>query len=43
MTEMSAATAGALEKGQMEKAASIGRRLAEAGEAKLPSFFRKKA
>jgi hypothetical protein len=43
LTEMSAATAVALEKGQMEKAASIGRRLADAGEAKLPSFFRKKA
>ena len=43
LTEMSAATTIALEKGQMEKATSIARRLADAGEAKLPSFFRKKA
>jgi hypothetical protein len=43
LTEMSSATAVALEKGQFEKASTIGRKLAEAGEAKLPSFFRKKA
>ena len=43
LTEMSAATTTAMEKGQMEKATSIARRLADAGESKLPSFFRKKA
>ena len=43
LTEMSAATAVALEKGQIEKAGTIGRRLADVGEAKLPSPFRKKA
>jgi hypothetical protein len=43
LTEMSSATAVALEKGQFEKASAIGRKLADAGEAKLPSFFRKKA
>ena len=43
LTEMSAATTIALEKGQMEKATTIARRLVDAGEAKLPSFFRKKA
>ena len=43
LTEMSAASTNALEKGQLEKATSIARRLAEAGESKLPSFFRKKA
>jgi len=43
LTEMSNSATTALEKGQMEKATSIARRLADAGEAKLPSFFRKKA
>ena len=43
LTEMSAATTIALEKGQIEKATSIARRLADVGEVKLPSFFRKKA
>lgn len=43
LTEMSNGATIALEKGQMEKATSIARRLADAGEAKLPSFFRKKA
>jgi hypothetical protein len=43
LTEMSHGTTIALEKGQIEKATSIARRLADAGEAKLPSFFRKKA
>ncbi len=43
LTEMSAATAGALEKGQLEKASTLARKLADAGEARLPSFFRKKA
>ena len=43
LTEMSAAATTAIEKGQMEKATSIARRLADAGESKLPSFFRKKA
>jgi hypothetical protein len=43
LTEMSTASTNALEKGQLEKATSIARRLAEAGESKLPSFFRKKA
>ena len=43
LTEMSSATSTALEKGQMEKAGIIARKLAEAGEAKLPSFFRRKA
>ena len=43
LTEMSAAATTALEKGHMEKATSIARRLADAGEAKLPNFFRKKA
>jgi hypothetical protein len=43
LTEMSHGTTIALENGQIEKATSIARRLADAGEAKLPSFFRKKA
>ncbi len=43
LTEMSNGATIALEKGQMEKATTIVRRLADAGEAKLPSFFRKKA
>jgi hypothetical protein len=43
LTEMSTATSVALEKGQMEKAVTMARKLADAGEAKLPSFFRKKA
>ena len=43
LTEMSAAATIALEKGEMEKATSIARRLANAGEAKLPSVFRRKA
>ena len=43
LTEMSASASVALEKGQLQKATSIARRLADAGEAKLPSFFRKKA
>jgi hypothetical protein len=43
LTEMSNGATIALEKGQMEKATSIARRLADAGEAKLPCFFRKKA
>ena len=43
LTEMSTSATTALEKGQLQKATSIARRLADAGEAKLPSFFRKKA
>ena len=43
LTEMSHGATVALEKGQIEKATTIARRLADAGEAKLPSFFRKKA
>ncbi|MDE2445735.1 MAG: hypothetical protein KGO94_06125 [Alphaproteobacteria bacterium] len=43
LTEMSTATTTALEKGQMEKASTIARRLADAGESKLPNFLRKKA
>ena len=43
LTDMSSAATNALEKGQMDKATSIARRLADAGESKLPSFFRKKA
>ncbi len=43
LTEMSAATSAALEMGQLEKATSIAAKLVQAGESKLPSFFRRKA
>ena len=43
LTEMSGATSAALEKGQLENAAIIAKKLALAGESKLPSFFRRKA
>jgi hypothetical protein len=43
LTEMSGAATVALENGQLEKASMVSRKLADAGEAKLPSFFRKKA
>jgi hypothetical protein len=43
LTEMSSAASSALEKGQFEKATHIARKLADAGEAKLPSFFKRKA
>ncbi len=43
LTDMSGAATAALEMGQLEKATSIARKLAEAGEAKLPAFFRRKA
>ncbi len=43
LTEMSGATSAALEKGQLENAAIIAKKLAQAGESKLPSFFRRKA
>jgi hypothetical protein len=33
----------ALEKGELEKATHIARKLADKGESKLPSFFRRKA
>jgi hypothetical protein len=42
LTDMSTAASAAVEKGQFEKASIIGRNLAAAGEAKLPSFFRRK-
>jgi hypothetical protein len=43
LTDMSSAATTALESGHLEKATSIARKLADAGEAKLPSFFRRKA
>lgn len=43
LTEMSNGATIALEKGQLEKATNIAQSLADAGQAKLPSFFRKKA
>lgn len=43
LTEMSGAAALALENGEIEKATAISRKLANAGESKLPSFFRRKA
>ncbi len=43
LTEMSAATTVALEKGELEKATHVARVLANKGESKLPSFFRRKA
>jgi hypothetical protein len=43
LTEMSSAATLAAEKGQLEKAAMIARKLADAGESKLPAFFRRKA
>lgn len=43
LTEMSAAAAVAAEKGQLEKAAMIAKKLADAGQARLPSFFRRKS
>lgn len=43
LTEMSAAATVALENGHIEKATSIAQKLTLAGEAKLPSFFRRKA
>jgi hypothetical protein len=43
LTEMSGSASIALESGQLEKASSIAAKLADAGEAKLPSFFRRKA
>jgi hypothetical protein len=42
LTEMSGAATLALENGEIEKASMIARKLANAGEAKLPSFFRRK-
>lgn len=43
LTEMSSAATIALENGQIEKAGMIAKKMANAGEAKLPSFFRRKA
>ena len=43
LTEMSSAASAALEKNQFEKATSIARKLADAGELRLPSFFKRKA
>ena len=43
LTEMSAAATLALENGQFEKAGCLSQQLATAGEAKLPSYFRRKA
>ncbi len=43
LTDMSAATAGALEHGETQKATHIARKLADHGEAKLPNFFKRKA
>jgi hypothetical protein len=43
LTEMSGATTLALENGEIEKATNIARKLSNAGESKLPSFFRRKA
>ena len=43
LTEMSGATSAALEQGHLEKAASLASKLAQAGESKLPGFYRRKA
>jgi hypothetical protein len=43
LTEISASMTVALEKGELEKATHIARKLADKGESKLPSFFRRKA
>jgi hypothetical protein len=43
LTDMSASATIALEKGELEKATHIARGLADKGESKLPSFFRRKA
>lgn len=43
LTDMSAAAADALEKGQLEKATHIATKLAQKGEFKLPRFFQRKA
>ncbi len=43
LTEMSANTAKLLEEGNLEKASRQSSSLAQAGEPKLPSFFRRKA
>jgi hypothetical protein len=43
LTEISTAATAALETGHLEKATHIAAKLAQKGELKLPSFFRKKA
>lgn len=43
LTDMSSAATSAAEKGQLEKAAMIAQKLANAGESRLPAFFRRKA
>jgi hypothetical protein len=43
LTDMSAATTAALEKGQLEKATHVAAKLGKAGELKIPNFFRRKA
>jgi hypothetical protein len=43
LSDMSSAAALAAEKGQLEKAAMIAQKLANAGETRLPAFFRRKA
>jgi hypothetical protein len=43
LTEISSAAAVAAENGQLERATIIARKLADAGESKLPEFFRRKA
>ena len=42
LTEMSGAATIAIEKGQIEKATHVARKLSDAGEPKLPRFFRRK-
>jgi hypothetical protein len=43
LTDMSGAATVAMENGHIEKASMIAQKLAKAGEAKMPSFFRRKA
>lgn len=43
LTEMSSTAAAALENNQLEKATYIAAKLAQKGEFKLPSFFKRKA
>ena len=43
LTEISANATAALETGQLEKASHIATKLAQKGELKMPSFFKRKA
>ena len=43
LTEMSAATQKLLEEGKLEQASRTANAMANAGDSKLPSFFRRKA